>query len=446
MHDRRAGHPSLRNIIGKVPAKFFLRAKKMTTALKILLVEDIPEKLSKFDLLIDPRSESFELVVAKSYDQAMEEVKHNGHDAYLVSKEFADDRGLEIVWEISGRGCKGPALLIANEDNQEHESEAVNLGAMIYLVQDQLNARFLERMIRHAIERKRYEDNIRNDQEGLIQRMMDLQDSSERFEAQSAEYVEMAEELAIAQGELQTALDEVTQSKQELEKLNQEKDRFFSIIAHDLRSPFTSLLGYTGMIAMGADKMPPEKFVESAAVINESANRLYALLENLLEWARLQMDQIPSEPSNLEIRQLVGNTVAILGPVGADKGVEVENLVANDLRAFADAHMIETVIRNLTGNSIKFTGTGGSVSIDGRETDGKCNILITDTGVGMTPDQLDKMFTIGDKNSTKGTDGEAGTGLGLLLCKDLLDKCKGSISVKSEPGKGTTFTITLPLS
>ncbi|MBL6932317.1 MAG: hypothetical protein ISR45_05165 [Rhodospirillales bacterium] len=418
----------------------------MTVPLKILLIEDNLDLRSRIEELKRPMGGGFDLIAVDTFDQAMEEIGHNEHSAYLVSKEFANDRGPEIIWEISGRGCKGPALLLAHEDNPEHESEAVNLGAMIYLVRNQLNPRFLERMIRHAIERKRYEDNIRNDQENLIQRMMDLQDSSERFEAQSAEYIQMAEDLAITQGELQAALDEVTQSKQELEKLNQEKDRFFSIIAHDLRSPFTSLLGYTGMIAMGADKMPPEKFIESAAVINETANRVYALLENLLEWARLQMDNIPSEPGNLNIHQLVGNTVGILTPVGADKGVLVENLVANDVQAFANHHMIETVIRNLTNNSIKFTKAGGSVSIDAREIDGKCLVSIKDTGIGMTPDQLEKMFAIGEKNSTNGTNGEPGTGLGLLLCKDLLDKCHGSIGVESVPGKGTTFTITLPVS
>ncbi len=418
----------------------------MTAPLKILLVEDDQNNLCEIEQLIDPLESKIELVVADNYDRAMEEVKHNGHSAYLVSKEFSDHRGLEIVWEISGRGCTGPALLIADDDNPEHESEAINMGAMIYLVQDQLNSRFLERMIRHAIERKRYEDNIRQDQEGLIQRMMDLQDSSERFEAQSAEYIQMAEDLAIAQGELQTALAEVTQSKLELEKLNQEKDRFFSIIAHDLRSPFTSLLGYTGMIAMGADKLPPEKFVESAAVINESAKRVYALLENLLEWARLQMNKIPSEPTKLEVKKLVGQTVEVLGPVAEDKKIQLENNVPENLSAFADAHMIDTVIRNLTNNAIKFTDPGGTITIAGEEIFGRCKISVSDTGVGMTQEQIDRMFSLGEKNSTKGTQGEAGTGLGLLLCKDLLDKCNGSIALESEPGKGSTFIVTLPIS
>ncbi len=412
--------------------------------LNILLIEDNPDQRAKIEELMLSMAATFGLEVVTSYDEALEEIGLNRHSAYLVSKEFVDNRGLEIVWEISGQGCKGPALVLANDDDPEQESEAVNLGAMIYLVRDQLNTRFLERMIRHAIDRKRYEDSIRGNQEDLISRMMDLQDSSERFEAQSVEYIELAEDLAVTQGELEAALADVTQSKLALETLNQEKDRFFSIIAHDLRSPFTSLLGYTGMIAMAADKMPPEKLVESAISINQSATRLFALLENLLEWARLQMDQIPSEPIKLEMFDLVSNTVDVLGPVGSDKGVTVINNVADDVQAFADAHMVDTVIRNLTNNAIKFTAAQGTVSIDGRNTAGGCEISISDTGVGMTPAQIDKLFSIGDKNSTKGTAGEAGTGLGLLLCKDLLDKCKGSMSVESEPGKGSTFTITLP--
>ncbi len=412
--------------------------------LNILLIEDNQDQCAKIAELMLSMKEIFGLEVVTSYDEALKEIGLNRHSAYLVSKEFTDNRGLEIVWEISGQGCKGPALVLANDDDPEQESEAVNLGAMIYLVRDQISARFLERMIRHAIDRKRYEDSIRGNQEDLISRMMDLQDSSERFEAQSVEYIQMAEDLAVTKGELEVALADVTQSKQALETLNQEKDRFFSIIAHDLRSPFTSLLGYTGMIAMAADKMPPEKLVESAISINQSATRLFALLENLLEWARLQMDQIPSEPIKLEMSDLVSNTVDVLGPVGSDKGVTVKNNVASDVQAFADAHMVNTVIRNLTNNAIKFTAAQGTVSIDGRNTAEGCEISISDTGVGMTPAQIDKLFSIGDKNSTKGTAGEAGTGLGLLLCKDLLDKCKGSMSVESKPGKGSTFTITLP--
>jgi len=413
--------------------------------LKVLLIEDSLDKRASIEELMLPIAKAFELEVVDSYDDAIRETGSNNHDAYLISKEFADDRGLEIVWEISGRGCQAPALVLANDDDAEQESEAVNLGAMIYLVREQLSSRFLERMIRHAIDRKRYEDNIRNNQEDLIKRMMDLQDSSERFEAQSVEYIEMAEDLAVTKGELEVALADVTGSKQELEALNREKDRFFSIISHDLRSPFTSLLGYTGMIAMAADKMSPEKIVESAININESATRLFALLENLLEWARLQMDQIPSEPIKLEMCDLVSKTVDVLGPVGTDKDVSVINNVADEVTAFADAHMVDTVIRNLVNNAIKFTKAQGTVTIEGHNTGEICEISISDTGIGMAPAQIDKLFSIGDKNSTKGTGGETGTGLGLLLCKDLLDKCKGSLDVKSEPGKGATFTISLPV-
>ncbi|NQU55927.1 MAG: hypothetical protein HQ513_01750 [Rhodospirillales bacterium] len=415
------------------------------SSLNILLVEDQPAQQAIIKELLPSTAGEVELEVVVSYDEAIKEIGLNRHDAFLVSKEFADNRGLEIVWEISGLDCHAPALVLANDDDPAQESEAINLGAMIYLVREQLSSQFLVRMIRHAIDRKRYEDSIRSNQEDLIRRMMDLQDTSERFEAQSVEYVQMAEDLAITKGELETVLAEVMQSKQELESLNREKDRFFSIIAHDLRSPFTSLLGYTGMIAMAADKMTPEKIVESAININDSATRLFALLENLLEWARLQMDQIPSEPIELEMCDLVSKTVDVLGPVGVDKDVAVENKVAEDVLAFADAHMVDTVIRNLVNNAIKFTGAQGTVTIDGRNTDGACEISVSDTGVGMTPTQIDKLFSIGDKNSTKGTGGEAGTGLGLLLCKDLLEKCNGSMTVESKPGKGSTFTVTLPL-
>lgn len=415
-------------------------------AFKVLLVEDNLERCKEIEGYLHSAGSEFDVAAAHTFDQALEALSTDGFDAYLVSRDLPNDMGLEIVSETSSRGLKGPALVLASEEDHQEESDAVHLGAMIYLHRDHLNERLLDRMIRHAIERKRFEDKIKHDKEGLTQRVFDLQDTSERYEAQSAQYVQMAEDLAVVQAELRTALDEVTASKQELEKLNMEKDRFFSIISHDLRSPFTALLGYTGMMAMAADKMPKDKFIENAAVVNESALRVYALLENLLEWARLQMDKIPSEPKKLEMHDLVRKTVEVLGPVGADKGVEVLNKTPEGLYAFADEHMISTVIRNLINNAIKFTPEGGSVAVKVQEKDGACEIQIVDTGVGMTPEQMEKMFSIGEKNSTKGTSGEPGTGLGLLLCKDFLDQSNGSIEIDSTPGEGSVFTITLPTS
>jgi len=415
-----------------------------TNTYRILLIDDDDDRIKLIGTLLEPAHHQHVVEVASDYNEAIEKIGGNDHAAYLVSSDFSGQRGLEVIWEISGRGCKGPALLISQEDSYEKEDEAFNLGAMVFLTWDQLQSRFLERMIRHAIDRKRQEDNIRNEQEGLIGRMMDIQDTRDRFEAQSAEYVEMAEELASAQAELQRALDEVTESKQELEQLNLEKDRFFSIISHDLRSPFTSLLGYTGLIAERADKLSPEQIVDYASNINESAKRVFALLENLLEWARLQMDQIASEPKSLDIGAIVERTVRVLGPVGEDKGVTVSANIPDGLACFADEHMIDTVVRNLVNNAIKFTPEGGAVTVAGRRHGDRCELSVTDTGVGLAPDRIDKLFSLGDQNSTTGTKGEKGTGLGLLLCRDLLDKNKGTITVTSEPGKGSTFTIYLP--
>jgi len=184
--------------------------------------------------------------------------------------------------------------------------------------------------------------------------------------------------------------------------------------------------------------------ISFSANIDESAKRVFALLENLLEWARLQMDQISSDPKLLDIKAIVARTVGVLGPVGADKGVKVISTISDGLQCFADEHMIDTIIRNLTSNAIKFTPEGGSVTVSGHIDDDTCGIIVTDTGVGLTPGQIDKLFNLGDKNSTPGTKGEKGTGLGLLLCRDLLEKNSGTISVTSEPGQGSAFTVKLP--
>lgn len=417
----------------------------MSTPIKILLVDDNPANRAEFQVLMAPLAEIYDLTIVDSFDQAIPELAQNTYDAYLLSRELSDNGGLELVMEISDRHLKGAILLLTGTDNPQEEVETLQIGSTIHLHRDQFTGRFLDRMIRQAVERKIHEVKIRRTQEEMTKRMMDLQDTSERFEAQSAEYVQMAEDLAFTQAELKSALKDVTESKQELEKLNQQKDRFFSIISHDLRSPFTSLLGYTGMIAMAADKMPQEKLIESAQTINDSALRVFALLENLLEWAQVQMNKVESHPVELNMKRLVGKTVDVLEPVGADKNVAVLNAVEENTIAYADFQMIDTVIRNLTNNAIKFTPEGGSVTIAGRNTTDLCEIQVSDTGVGMSPEQIGKLFNLGEKNTTMGTGGEPGTGLGLLLCKDLLEINNGAISVDSKPGQGSTFTFTLPV-
>jgi signal transduction histidine kinase len=240
--------------------------------------------------------------------------------------------------------------------------------------------------------------------------------------------------------------EELLMQKSRLEYEVDVKNRFFSIISHDLKSPFNSLLGMTHMMSEMADNLSKDKLVEYAKSVNEAGDRVFELLQNLLEWSRLQMEGVkfyrPAVPFSL--RDLAQENIDVLMPIAMGKNISLTNNIKNDT-AFADPDMAQTVIRNLVSNSIKFTPKNGKIEISSKQTDGMVQVTVSDTGVGLSKEQTDKIFALDHKASTIGTAGERGTGLGLPLCKEMIEKYGGKIWVESVPGEGTQFHFTLPI-
>lgn len=231
------------------------------------------------------------------------------------------------------------------------------------------------------------------------------------------------------------------------EKLKQEvyvKNRFFSIISHDLRTPFNTLLGYTQLISSRADKYDKEELVTAARHLNEQGHRVFELLQNLLQWSRLQMDGEKQEPTEIQLAELTQKVIAILNFTALEKEISLVNNVNNEC-AFADPNMVRTVILNLITNSIKFSRAGGSVVVSASNRGNMVQVDVVDTGVGMSEDQVKKVFSLDHKVSTIGTAGERGTGLGIPLCKEMIERNKGEIWVESVIGEGSTFRFTLPV-
>ncbi len=228
-----------------------------------------------------------------------------------------------------------------------------------------------------------------------------------------------------------------------LETLNLQKTRLFSVIAHDLKSPFTSLLGLSEMMTKMGDRLTPEQFMEFADTINKSGQRLFGLLENLLEWARSQMDQITFEPKPQNLDDLVRQNIELLHEVAEKKGIALSSEVP-PLTVHVDQHMADAVLRNLLSNAIKFTPESGNVTVSARGNGAWVELAVADNGVGMAVEQVDSLFRLDQPQSTRGTEGEAGTGLGLLLCKDFIERHGGRIAVDSTPGQGSTFRVRLP--
>jgi PAS domain S-box-containing protein len=246
---------------------------------------------------------------------------------------------------------------------------------------------------------------------------------------------------------------EIKLKNEELSSLNAEKDKFFSIIAHDLKGPFNGFLGLTQIMAEELPNLTADEIRKIAVSMRNSANNLYHLLENLLEWSQIQQGAIPFNPEVIQLGLVASNSIDIIFESAERKDIEISNQIADGLFAFADRNMIQTIIRNIVFNAIKFTHKGGKVILSARATTGNyLEISIQDTGTGMSRYMVENLFRIDVKTSRKGTDGELSTGLGLLLCKEFVEKHGGKIWVESEEadmlaGKsgGSTFYFTVPI-
>jgi len=240
------------------------------------------------------------------------------------------------------------------------------------------------------------------------------------------------------------AVKEIKCKNEELLKLNTEKDKFFSIIAHDLRSPFNSFLGLTQVMAEDLHKLTITELQSIAATMSKSAANIYRLLENLLEWSRMQQGLIPFTPENIQLNMIVDESMEMIQESANLKGIEISTDIPEGLEVFADSKIIQTVIRNLVSNAIKFTPKGGKVSLLAKHAkENRVEIAIQDTGIGMNQTMIDNLFRLDVKTNRSGTDGEPSAGLGLLLCKEFIEKHDGKILVESEIGKGSTFIFTI---
>jgi len=240
------------------------------------------------------------------------------------------------------------------------------------------------------------------------------------------------------------AEEEIRLKNELLQAINAEKDKFFSIIAHDLRGPLSAFVAATQIITEEVQSMSIEAIRDITDSMKTSATNIYSLLENLLEWSRLRRGGMDFIPAKLNLKKKIVECIEVLSESAHKKRIEIEISVPNELEVMADNHMFESVIRNLISNAIKFTVAGGKVIISAfPNNDHSIEVKISDTGIGMTPELKNKLFQISEKTNRPGTDGEPSTGLGLLLCKEFIEKHEGKIWVESEVGKGSTFSFSI---
>jgi PAS domain S-box-containing protein len=243
------------------------------------------------------------------------------------------------------------------------------------------------------------------------------------------------------------AEEEIKQQNEELVRLNATKDRFFSIIAHDLRGPFSSFLGLTQIMAGELPSLTMTQVQDIAMRMSKSATNLYRLLENLLEWSQIQRGAFPFNPEVFQLGLVISGSIDMINESAKNKDIEITTDIAVGLEVFADKDMTQTIIRNLVSNAVKYTHKGGKVKVSVK-TSGEKNVEISiwDSGIGMSQTLIDNLFRTDIKMNRLGTEGEPSTGLGLLLCKEFVEKQGGKIWAESEAGKGSVFSFTIPIS
>lgn len=243
--------------------------------------------------------------------------------------------------------------------------------------------------------------------------------------------------------ELKHSRDIILNNNQKLIKLNQMKDKFFSIIAHDLKNPFTSLFLSSELLLRLLRDRNIEKAISRAITIKNTTRSANELLENLLTWSRNQLGDIPFQPVDVSLYDMVESIIKSASTAIFNKSLVVENSIEKNFTLIADNFLLETIIRNLVTNAIKFTHNHGKITIRAMQKKRSIEISVMDTGVGMSIDVLEKLFKVGEKIHSKGTAEESGSGLGLFICKEFVEKHNGKIWVKSEKEKGSEFVFSI---
>jgi len=221
------------------------------------------------------------------------------------------------------------------------------------------------------------------------------------------------------------------------------KDRFLSIIAHDLKNPFSSVLGFSKLLNENYEDLPDENRKSYSKYINDSAQKIFKLFEDLLIWGQSQTGKIQVNPKKIKLKELFDESFSLLHFEALNKGIKLENNVPHEKHVFADMSMIYTVFRNLISNAIKFSYTGGSINCSLIESKQVYTLAIKDQGVGIPPEIKEKLFKIDKTVQSSGTNNESGTGLGLIICKEFTEQNRGKIWVESQAGKGSTFFVSL---
>ena len=258
------------------------------------------------------------------------------------------------------------------------------------------------------------------------------------------DYNKLEAELTHKNIEIEKQKIELEKQREELEALNSTKDKFFAIIAHDLKNPFSTVLGLSELLAREFETFDSDSLKNFITQIYKYSNNTFNLLENLLQWSMVQTGRMPLHPTIINLKHIIEENLELLAGNAKNKNIEMQIISSNDCSSYVDINQITTVVRNLLSNAIKFTPNNGIVKVEVSDSDEFWRVSVKDNGIGIEQKDMDKLFLIDSNPTTIGTLQEKGTGLGLILCKEFVERNGGTIWVESKPGKGSTFAFTVP--
>ena len=290
---------------------------------------------------------------------------------------------------------------------------------------------------------KQRQEQIEEQAKKLNAQKEELEDINDHLKETNTLIQERQQKIEKQSEELKAQAEELNKMNSSLRKLNATKDKFFSIIAHDLKNPFHSIMGFTDLLLNHFDDFTNEKKINYLQIIQSSAENVFKLLENLLHWARSQTGNIEFSPEVFDLNEMADQNIELVNSLLKDKRITAFKDIPENTTMYADKNMINTVLRNLITNAIKFT-EGGKISVIAATDANLTTIEIRDTGMGIPADKIDMLFEVDKGKSTEGTRHESGTGLGLILCKEFIEKNAGKIWAESKEGEGSSFAFTLP--
>jgi len=359
----------------------------------VLLVDDNPQNLKMLGNIL--KEKPYRQALAQNGAEALDFVKKKRPDIILLDIMMPDMNGFEVCQKLKQDAelSEIPVIFLTAKTEKKDVIKGLEQGAVDYVTKPFNSQELITRVSTHL--------------------------------------------------ELKAAKEALTEKVEELKQANATKDKFFSIIAHDLMSPFNALLGLSELLLIEKD-IEAAKREKLLKIILQTSKTGYNLLKNLLEWSRFQTGRMVFHPEEINLKELVDANIALLNSNAVAKDIQIFSDILETTGVFADENMLNTIIRNLLSNAIKFTPEKGSIEIGGCEKEAHVEIAIKDTGVGINSQDIEKLFRMDISYSTQGTGQEKGTGLGLILCQEFVEKHGGKIWVDSELGKGSRFYITFP--